>query len=232
MPTFQNRTKEEERETRKNQIVDAAMDLFSQKEFHEVGMRDIAERIGLSAAAIYRYFPSRDDVFVEALVRHMQAVEELFVAMIQGGSASLEALALRGVDYILENSSVFQMVGHFVISGQIHPGAMARYNEMQRHFLNMLESANRRPDIGIDSRFTTHAIYASIIGTVMIFKNYPGRSPEEIRRHIHRLVRIICTAFSPDQDVSGVDAVVPSPLSREAEPVGSIGGQSRQYDQR
>ena len=77
MSTFQ-KLRREERETRKSLIIDAAMDLFSQKDFHNIGMRDIAKRAGISAAAIYRYFPSRDDVFVEALVRHMQVVETLF----------------------------------------------------------------------------------------------------------------------------------------------------------
>lgn len=199
MSMFQNQKKEEDREARKNQIVDAAMELFSQKEFHQVGMRDIAGRVGLSAAAIYRYFPSRDDVFVEALVRHMRAVKDRVAAIIQDGSASLETLALEGVDYIFENSAVFQMMGYFIMSGQIQPGAMARYNEMQRHFLDMLETVNRRPDIGLDGRLVTHAVYASILGTVMIFKNYPGRSPEDIRRHIHRLVRIVCAVFSAGQ---------------------------------
>jgi hypothetical protein len=30
----------------------------------------------------------------------------------------------------------------------------------------------------------------------MAFKNYPGRSPEEIKRHIYRLVRIISSVFT------------------------------------
>jgi AcrR family transcriptional regulator len=77
MSTFQ-KLRKEERETRKNLIVNAAMDLFSQKDFHKIGMRDIAKRAGISAAAIYRYYPSRDDVFVEALIRHMKVVEALF----------------------------------------------------------------------------------------------------------------------------------------------------------
>jgi len=50
--------------------------------------------------------------------------------------------------------------------------------------------------IGMNNRLVTHAIYASVTGVVMSFKNYPGRSPEEIKRHIHRLVRIISSVFT------------------------------------
>lgn len=195
MSTFQ-KLRKEERETRKNLIVNAAMDLFSQKDFHKIGMRDIAKRAGISAAAIYRYFPSRDDVFVEALVRHMQVVEELFEKNVKAGRTSLEELAMGSVDYLLENESVFQMMGHFMITGQIQQKALERYNAMQRNFLDILEKVNNQTDIGMNNRLVTHAIYASVTGVVMAFKNYPGRSPEEIKRHIHRLVRIISSVFT------------------------------------
>jgi AcrR family transcriptional regulator len=188
--------RKEERETRKRLIIDAAMDLFSQKDFHKIGMRDIAKRAGISAAAIYRYFPSRDDVFVEALVRHMKVVEELFEKNVANQHRTLEELAMKSVDYLLENESVFQMMGHFMITGQIQPKALERYNTMQRHFLDILEKVNNQTDIGMNSRLVTHAIYASVTGVVMSFKNYPGRSPEEIKHHIHRLVRIISNVFT------------------------------------
>ncbi len=195
MSTFQ-KLRKEERETRKNLIVNAAMDLFSQKDFHKIGMRDIAKRAGISAAAIYRYFPSRDDVFVEALIRHMKVVEALFEEKLAQGRTSLEELAMESVDYLLENESVFQMMGHFMITGQIQPKALERYNAMQRNFLDILAKVNNQTDIGMNNRLVTHAIYASVTGVVMSFKNYPGRSPEEIKHHIHRLVRIITSVFT------------------------------------
>ena len=198
MSTFQ-KLRKEERETRKNLIIDAAMDLFSQKDFHKIGMRDIAKRAGISAAAIYRYFPSRDDVFVEALGRHMKVVEDLFEKNVEAGRTSLEEMAMGSVNYLLENEAVFQMMGHFMVTGQIQPKALERYNAMQRHFLDILERVNNQTDIGNHNRLVTHAIYASVTGVVMAFKNYPGRSPEEIRRHIYRLIRIVSSVFTTGQ---------------------------------
>ena len=212
MSTFQ-KLREEERETRKNLIVEAAMELFSQKEFHKIGMRDIAKRAGISAAAIYRYFPSRDDVFIEALIRHMQTVEALFEDNITAGRMTLDELALRSVDYLIENSSVFQMMGYFMITGRIQPKAMARFNEMQRHFLDLLDKVNHP-----GNRLVTHAIYASITGVVMAFRNYPGRSPEEIKRHIHRLVRIIVSVFATGQLPLEMDLPGASPETPPEDP--------------
>ena len=54
---------EREREAVSRSILDAARDLFVAEGYHNVSIRKIAERIEYSPAAIYSYFPSKDDIF-------------------------------------------------------------------------------------------------------------------------------------------------------------------------
>ena len=54
---------EREREAVSRAILDAARDLFVAEGYHNVSIRKIAERIEYSPAAIYSYFPSKDDIF-------------------------------------------------------------------------------------------------------------------------------------------------------------------------
>jgi AcrR family transcriptional regulator len=54
---------EREREAVARAILDAARDLFVAEGYHNVSMRKIAERVEYSPAAIYSYFPSKDDIF-------------------------------------------------------------------------------------------------------------------------------------------------------------------------
>jgi AcrR family transcriptional regulator len=54
---------EREREAMARAILDAARDLFISYGYHNVSIRKIAERIEYSPAAIYSYFPSKDDIF-------------------------------------------------------------------------------------------------------------------------------------------------------------------------
>jgi AcrR family transcriptional regulator len=54
-----------EREAVARSILDAARDLFVTHGYQEVSIRKIAERIEYSPAAIYSYFPSKDDIFFE-----------------------------------------------------------------------------------------------------------------------------------------------------------------------
>jgi AcrR family transcriptional regulator len=52
-----------DRETVRRAILDAARELFVVEGFQNVSIRKIAERIEYSPAAIYGYFPSKDDIF-------------------------------------------------------------------------------------------------------------------------------------------------------------------------
>jgi len=54
---------ERDREAVRRAILDAARELFVAEGFQNVSIRKIAERIEYSPAAIYSYFPSKDDIF-------------------------------------------------------------------------------------------------------------------------------------------------------------------------
>jgi AcrR family transcriptional regulator len=54
---------ERDREAVRRSILDAARELFVSEGYQNVSIRKIAERIEYSPAAIYSYFPAKDDIF-------------------------------------------------------------------------------------------------------------------------------------------------------------------------
>src|SRR5438045_8917576 len=54
---------ERDREAVRRSILDAARDLFVTEGYRNVSIRKIAEKIEYSPAALYGYFPSKDDIF-------------------------------------------------------------------------------------------------------------------------------------------------------------------------
>ena len=54
---------ERDREAVSRAILDAARELFVAEGYGNVSIRKIAERIEYSPAALYGYFPSKDDIF-------------------------------------------------------------------------------------------------------------------------------------------------------------------------
>jgi AcrR family transcriptional regulator len=76
---------ERDREAVRRSILDAARDLFVEDGFQHVSIRRIAERIEYSPAAIYSYFPSKDDIFY--------ALAEEGFRLLYGEPEAYEALA-------------------------------------------------------------------------------------------------------------------------------------------
>jgi len=182
--------REDEREVRKQLIIKAAMELFEEKSFHDIGMRDIAVKAGVSAASIYRYFPSRDDLFVEALLQDINNIEQRLQDRVDNGE-SIEDLGIAVVDYLIDNEATFQMMCHFMIRGELNPQALKKFNGVQRYFLKMFENVIKQMEGAENLRLNTQAFFASLAGVVLTFRNYPGRTAEEKRRAMHKLALLI-----------------------------------------
>jgi AcrR family transcriptional regulator len=73
---------------RREQILEAAMTRFAEGGFHSTGMAEVIAATGLSAGAVYRYFPSK-----EALIRAI--VEE---RVLTNAAAAFERILDEGLD--------------------------------------------------------------------------------------------------------------------------------------
>ena len=56
--------------SRRRQIMDAAVACFAREGFHRSTMADIVAETGLSAGAIYRYFPAKEDIVAAIAAEH------------------------------------------------------------------------------------------------------------------------------------------------------------------
>jgi len=59
--------KEKKTEARRKQILDAAIEVFSQKGYAAATMPEIAESAGLAAGTLYLYFPNKRELFIESV---------------------------------------------------------------------------------------------------------------------------------------------------------------------
>ncbi|MFZ5570943.1 MAG: TetR/AcrR family transcriptional regulator [Thermodesulfobacteriota bacterium] len=189
------RMREDEREIRKTLIINAAMTLFERMPFQDIGMRDIAAEAGVSAASIYRYFPSRDDLFAEALIRDIIIVEQRFEKRMEDQTASIDELAVEFVDYLFDNEQTYQMMTYFMTKVDMEPHILNRFNTVARYFLDLLDQVLAREGAGGEIRFYSHALFAALAGVVMTFRNFPGHTKEERRKHIHRLALVVASVF-------------------------------------
>lgn len=64
--------KEREREERRRQILDAALQVFSRKGYEKTTMDEIAEKAELSKGVLYYYFHNKEDLFYELIIRESE----------------------------------------------------------------------------------------------------------------------------------------------------------------
>ncbi|WNG43605.1 TetR/AcrR family transcriptional regulator [Archangium minus] len=81
----QRARKEEDKEARRRQLLDAALELYRGTSYDEVKMADVAERAQLAKGTVFLYFPTKEALFLALLE------EQLFAWF-----ARLEATLARG----------------------------------------------------------------------------------------------------------------------------------------
>ncbi len=74
-PKEKNNNHDEKAAARRKSIIDVAVKLFSEKDFHDVRIDDIAEEVGLAKGTIYLYFENKDQLFFSIIVERTEMLQ-------------------------------------------------------------------------------------------------------------------------------------------------------------
>ena len=66
--------KQQEKDARKNLILEAARELFAVKDFRQVTVREIAKQAGVSVGTIYNNYESLDELFLDIILQCSQEI--------------------------------------------------------------------------------------------------------------------------------------------------------------
>lgn len=97
---------------RREEILDAALALFSEKGVHAVSTRQIAEKAGISQPALYAYFATKDDMAAELCVRAFATlVERMKAARVHGQPtlANFQRSLRVYVDFGVDNPNAYRV---------------------------------------------------------------------------------------------------------------------------
>jgi AcrR family transcriptional regulator len=151
------------RDTRRNEILEAALACFARNGFHETTIQDISHEAGLSHGAIYRYFPSKEDM-VEAASRRDRGVRAGRFEEAEAGRRPLDAIDRLLASYVegdatLESSSAQLRVvvfGEGVRNSKVNDSIRATWREV----LGLIGAMVRRGQVAgeIDAELDPDAI--------------------------------------------------------------------------
>ncbi len=186
----------QERKLRQEHIIQAAERVFANKPFNQVSIRDIAKEAGISHAAIYRYFPDQQTLFVEAFIRGGEKIISFFGDLIDNNDkVSIEAITDQFITYLIEDDQYFRMMTHFMLDGSLSAKLVKKLNATERQLLDQLDKLFEKLKVKGDRRMLSHAFFAAMNGVLITFRNYPGRSKKDVALHMRKIGKIIASKF-------------------------------------
>lgn len=187
--------KEEEKDIRKNIIIDAAENEFTTKPFDKVNIRDIAKEAGISPASIYRHFPDKQALFFETFLRGATDVIGIIADLNSSGEASIERLTDDFIDYFEKNDQYFRMMVKFMLDSPDDIALFEKLNATERALLEQFDQAFIEAGFKEDIRYFSHALFAALIGILIIFRNYPDDTGDKTSKHRKHIAQIIANLF-------------------------------------
>lgn len=95
-----NERRERERQAMREQILDAARELFAERGYQAVTMREIGKRIQYSATALYNHFQDKEALMTELCRRDFADFAQRFMAGVMGSKTPLESMCRAGLVYL------------------------------------------------------------------------------------------------------------------------------------
>ncbi|WP_317493310.1 TetR/AcrR family transcriptional regulator [Haloechinothrix sp. LS1_15] len=155
--------------TRREQILDAAAELFATHGFHGVGIDDIGAAVGISGPALYRHFRSKDAMLGEMLV----SISE---GLLEGGrdraaaaadpSKVLSELVVFHTNFALENPALITVQERNL--GNLRDEDRKRVRTLQRRYVEIWVDAIADAVPGLTeqrARSAAHAVFGLLNST-------------------------------------------------------------------
>ncbi|MFA9464860.1 MAG: TetR/AcrR family transcriptional regulator [Velocimicrobium sp.] len=109
-----------EPDERRQEIVETALKLFSEKGYENTTIQDIAERMNVSPGLCYRYFKSKTEIFAATSEYYaIQAVEQMKIPMLQ------DIPAIEKLNLVINRMFDFS-VNHHEFEGRYKEGSSIR----------------------------------------------------------------------------------------------------------
>ena len=175
------------KQIKRERILNAAADLFSQKSYHEVMIEDVAKMIGVAKGTVYNYFTSKEEIYFSIMSLRMENLLNSLTEKIRSEHNSIDSLRtfiLHVYMFMMKYQNFFLMYKKESMNSDSN--FCDELRNLENHLKEQLAGIIR---MGIkdnlfrevDDEFTANSILGSIYGTVQ----------RDIDRRINEEQRII-----------------------------------------
>lgn len=179
--------REQKKFMNRQNIIDAAIQLFSSKPFSEVSMRAIAKHANISPALIYQYFDDQQHLFMVAF----QIESTKLLAILEQETNDLTTLAKKYIQYMFVHDNLYQMMSYFMLEKDQHVKVSDGLHDITNSILSLIQETltNDVPEERLKS--ASQLVFATLNGLLITYKNLPGRSNEATLLHMYHLIDVL-----------------------------------------
>ncbi|MFM1651168.1 TetR/AcrR family transcriptional regulator [Brevibacillus sp. B_LB10_24] len=192
-------------EKRRDQIVEAAVDLFIRKGFHKTTTREIARASGFSIGTLYEYIESKEDVlYLVCDAIHAEVENRLREAItFQGTGLKVLKLALRSFFRVMEQMSdrvllIYQETKS--LPGETMRYVLGREEEITGIFEEILRKGIADGSIGIDEKqvkLMAHNIM--VLGEMWVFRRWTLKRDYSLEEYTEKQTALLLREISGKQ---------------------------------
>ena len=180
----------ESQRDRRQRILLAATRLLEDREYERIQIRDVADEAGVALGTLYRYFPSKEQLFANVLLEWATSYEAALARRPQAGGSDAERLkhALRAsVRAFEKHPNFFGLIAVLeVVQDPQVAGPYAAYAERVEAAL-----AGTLVDLDPDDRAVITTTVLALLGSLLRRWSHGRYSLAEVRRRLDRAVELL-----------------------------------------
>lgn len=145
-------TKKSKPETRLEEVLQSAANIFFAKGFHATSIEDVARDVGMLKGSLYYYIKSKEDLLFQLLLAGIEDSDAFIAAQIDPAGepvAQLERAIRAQIDYIIQNRVPFGLFLHEFdsLSGKKQHKLIAVMSRYNNRFVDLVRKAQAQKNL-------------------------------------------------------------------------------------
>jgi len=196
---------ESEVEFVRERVCEAARGLFSKQGLENVGLRTIASEVGLTGAALYRYFPQGREEIVAAVraraFRELADLSELAVASARTPLERFRSVAQAYVTFAHNDTVSYRMLFSLMQAGDF-PELRREARRARDILFQAAQEAAHSEEPNEEGRVLAHVAWAAIHGAVMLDTSEMLQMGVDVKQLVDGIARALSHLSGPSEVIS------------------------------
>jgi AcrR family transcriptional regulator len=187
---------QQERQARMELILNAAEELFVEKGYADTSINDIAEAADFSRTSIYQYFSSKEEIYVNILMRYTDLLAERVTQAVSASTHTIDKIRLFLEEFramIKQKPNFFKLyfIERHQVEPRLSPELRKELNIKRRKLEDVFrdfyrEGVNRGEVRDLRPKDASNLFFAQVMGMMLLREYYGDEFDVTLDEHLDK----------------------------------------------